>query len=169
MCEWGLALKGRHVCVIQWLWIGGCYVGMSVHIRLYVLRTMTSKPPNQRLKIYLIHMPCHRQPYRGQNIWFQPAVLLLSWGCWQENKIKLVFGALSLQGSYLHFYWSKFKKLHEIWKGFFNAVNLRPTATFSLDSFRSYGSIKATIKLAQIGSWRKKTLLTCGHKNSAVF
>ena len=62
-----------------------------------------------------------------------------------------------------------FQKLHEVWKGFFNAVNLRATATFLLDLFRSYGSTKATIKLAQFGSWRKKTLLTCGHKNSAVF
>ena len=95
--------------------------------------------------------------------------LAFKWGFFKENKLKLVFGALSLQGSYLHFYCSKFKKLHEIWKGFFNAVNLRPTATFSLYLFRSYGSIKATMKSAQFGSWRKKTLLTCGHKNSSVF
>ena len=36
-----------------------------------------------------------------------------------------------------------FQKLHEVWKGFFNAGNLRATATFLLNSFRSYGSTKA--------------------------
>ena len=38
-----------------------------------------------------------------------------------------------------------FQKLHEVWKGFFNAVNLRAIATFLLDSFRSYGSTKAKL------------------------
>ena len=46
---------------------------------------------------------------------------------------------------YHSFPWIDFQKLHEVWKGFFNAVNLRPTATSSLNSFRSYGSTKAKL------------------------
>ena len=46
---------------------------------------------------------------------------------------------------YHSFPWINFQKLHEVWKGFFNAVNLRATATFLLNSFRSYGSTKAKV------------------------
>ena len=46
---------------------------------------------------------------------------------------------------YHSFPWINFQKLHEVWKGFFNAVNLRATATFLLNSFRSYGSTKAKL------------------------
>ena len=40
------------------------------------------------------------------------------------------FWASTLQASYLHLYCSKFKKLHEVWKGFFKGYNLSLTATF---------------------------------------
>ena len=46
---------------------------------------------------------------------------------------------------YHSFPWIDFQKLHEVWKGFFNAVNLRATATSSLNLFRSYGSTKAKL------------------------
>ena len=39
------------------------------------------------------------------------------------------FGASTLQGLYLRLFWSKFKKTHEVWKGFLKGFNLRPTGT----------------------------------------
>ena len=57
---------------------------------------------------------------------------------------------------YHSFPWIDFQKLHEVWKGFFNAVNLRATATSSLDSFRSYVSTKATIKFCPIWLLKEK-------------
>ena len=98
--------------------------------RLYVLCTMTSKPPNPRLKIYLIHIHCDIWPHGGQKIWFQPAVLLPFRAFWVVNQRKLILLAVNLQGSYLYLYRTELQKLHEVWKDFFKSYNLRPSATF---------------------------------------
>ena len=105
-------------------------VSNELRVRLYVLCTITSKPPNPRLKIYLIHIHCDIWPYGGQKIWFQPAVLLPFRAFWVVNQRKLILLAVNLQGSYLYLYRTELQKLHEVWKDFFKSYNLRPSATF---------------------------------------
>ena len=65
---------------------------------------------NNPIVIYLVHK---------QHIW------LLYLGVVGKNH----FWPITLHGSYLCLYWSKFKKLHKVWKAFFKGYNLRPTAT----------------------------------------
>ena len=125
-------------------------MGVCANIRLYVLCTMTSKPPNPRLKIYLIHIHCDIWPHGGQKIWFQPAVLLPFRAFWVVNQQKLILLAVNLQGSYLYLYRTELQKLHEVWKDFFKSVNLGPTGTKSLNSFRSYSWTNANMKFGLI-------------------
>ena len=64
-----------------------------------------------------------------------------------------------MQGSYLCPFWSKFKKLHEVWKVFFKGNNLRPSATPYFNLFRSYSSTKAIIKSCPIWHLKKQICL----------
>ena len=79
--------------------------------------------------------------------------------CWKN-----AFWPIRLLGSYLLLFCSKFEKLHEVWKGFFKGFNLRPTPTFSLNSFRSYGSTKEDIELVSTQVLEIK-LLSCNLGN----
>ena len=73
--------------------------------------------------------------------------------------VNYVFWASTLQGSYLCPFWSKFKKLHEVWKVFFKGNNLRPSATPYFNLFRSYSSTKAIIKSCPIWHLKKQICL----------